>query len=167
MHRMLGPTIVMALLAAALLLAGFLKGTGEHVAGTKAGIAMAVQVLPLLLLAFLVAGMVQVLVPSDVVAKWIGPESGLKGVWIGAVAGALTPGGPYVSFPIAAGFLKSGAGAGTIVAFLAAWALWSLPRLPLEVGILGWRITGIRLACTCFLPPLAGWLAQGLTRSTS
>ena len=32
----------------------------------------------------------------------------------------------------------------------------------LDVGILGWRFTAIRLACTFFFPPIAGWIAQGL-----
>ena len=160
MSRMLVPTIVVAVGAAALVAVGLLRGQGEHVAGLKAGGVMTMQVLPLLLFAFIAAGMIQSLVPGETMAKWLGAESGFRGIWLGTLAGALIPGGPYVSFPLAAGLLRAGAGAGTLVAFLVAWSLVSIPRLPMEVGLLGWRFTGIRLACTFFVPPLAGWLAH-------
>jgi uncharacterized membrane protein YraQ (UPF0718 family) len=79
---------------------------------------------------------------------------------LGTVAGGLAPGGPYVSLPIVAGFLKSGAGMGTMVAFLTGWSLWAVGRLPMEVGILGWKFTVVRFASTFFFPPIAGWIAQ-------
>lgn len=167
MSRMIVPTIVMAAIAAVLIVVGALRGGGAHVTGLRSAGSMALQVLPILLLSFIVAGMVQALVPSEAVARWIGPASGMKGIWIGAVAGALTPGGPYVSMPLAAGFLGAGASVGTVVAFLAAWALWSVTRMPLEVGIMGWRFTVVRIACTFFVPPLAGWLASTLFRGAN
>ena len=81
---------------------------------------MTVQVLPLLILAFVVAGMVQTLIPSEAIASWIGTKSGFRGIWIGTLAGALTPGGPYVSLPVAAALMRAGAGVGTLVAFIGA-----------------------------------------------
>ena len=167
MTRMLGPTLLMATVAAGLVLLGLLRGHGEHVAGLKAGAAMAAQVLPLLLCAFIVAGMVQALIPSAMVARWIGTESGARGIWIGTLAGGLTPGGPYLSMPIVAGLLRAGAGVGTLVAFLTAWSLWSVARLPMEVGLLGWRFTLIRLASTFFFPPIAGFIAYALFRGVA
>jgi uncharacterized membrane protein YraQ (UPF0718 family) len=123
---------------------------------------MTIQVLPLLIFAFLIAGMVQVLIPRPVIARWIGGESGIRGILIGTVAGGFAPGGPYVSLPIAAGLLRSGASIGTMVAFLTGWSLWAFSRLPLEFGILGWKVMLVRLACTFFFPPIAGLIAQGL-----
>ena len=81
---------------------------------------------------------------------------------IGTLAGGLTPGGPYVSLPVVAGFLRAGAGVGTMVAFLTGWSLWAVSRLPMEVGILGWRFTIVRFVCTFFFPPIAGLLAQAM-----
>jgi len=121
---------------------------------------MTVQILPLLAFAFIVAGMVQVLIPRELLSEWVGAESGMRGILIGTVAGALAPGGPYVSFPIAAGLLRSGASVGTMVAFLTGWSLWAVSRLPMEVGILGWKFTLIHIASTFFFPPIAGWIAQ-------
>jgi len=110
--------------------------------------------------AFIVAGMIQVLIPQELLSEWVGAESGLRGIFIGTVAGALIHGGPYVSLPTAAGLLRSGASVGTMVAFLTGWSLWAFSRLPMEVGIMGWKFTLIRIASTFFFPPIAGWIAQ-------
>ena len=157
---MLLPTIIMGLLALIFLVLGYSKGGGEHIQGLRSGLKMIVEILPLLIFAFIVAGMVQVLLPQEILSRWIGEESGLKGIFIGTLAGGITPGGPYVSLPVVAGLLKAGAGLGTLVAFLTAWSLWAVARLPMEIGILGWKFTFIRLACTFFFPPIAGLMAQ-------
>lgn len=136
------------------------KGESQHFEGLKAAGVMTLEVLPLLLCAFVVAGMVQVLLPREMISRWVGAESGLRGLFVGTVAGGLAPGGPYVSLPIAAALLRSGAGVGTMVAFLTGWSLWAVGRLPMEVGILGWKFALVRLACTFFFPPIAGWLAH-------
>jgi len=157
---MLIPTVVMGALAVALLIIGYVKGQGQHITGLKSALTMTAGILPLLVCAFIVAGMVQVLLPRELLSKWVGAESGLRGIFIGTVAGGFSPGGPYVSLPIVAGLLRSGASVGTMVAFLTGWSLWAVSRLPMEVGILGWRFTSIRIACTFFFPPIAGLLAQ-------
>jgi uncharacterized membrane protein YraQ (UPF0718 family) len=162
---MLVPTIIMGALGVILFLIGYYKGEGQHIIGMKSALRMTVQILPLLVFAFIVAGMVQVLVPQELLSKWVGGESGMRGIFIGTVAGALAPGGPYVSLPVAAGLLQAGAGVGTMVAFLTGWSLWAISRLPMEVGILGWKFTLIRIASTFFFPPIAGLIAQMIAAS--
>ena len=157
---MLIPTIIMGTLALILVLIGYYKGQDQHISGMKAAVAMTIEIIPLLVCAFLIAGMVQVLLPRDLLSRWVGMESGMRGILIGTVAGGLTPGGPFVSLPIAAGLLRSGASVGTMIAFLTAWSLWAVARLPMEVGILGWKLTLIRVASTFFFPPIAGLVAQ-------
>ena len=158
--NMLIPTIIMGAIAIALVVLGIFRKQGQHITGLKAALDMTIQVLPLLIFAFIIAGMVQVLVPNELISRWIGQESGLRGIFIGTVAGGVMPGGPYVSLPIAGGLLKSGASIGTMVAFITGWSLWAIGRLPMEIGILGWKVTLIRLACTFFFPPIAGLLAN-------
>jgi len=157
---MLIPTIVMALIAVILVVIGYSKGEGQHVTGLKSALKMTIDILPLLIFAFIVAGMIKVLLPQELMSRWVGEESGFRGILIGTVAGGIMPGGPYVSLPLAAGMLRAGAGLGTMVAFLTAWSLWAVSRMPMELGILGWKFTLVRLACTFFFPPIAGLLAQ-------
>lgn len=160
MSGMFIPTVIMAALAVILVGLGYLKGRGQHISGMRLAWDMTIEVIPLLVFSFIIAGMVKVLIPQALIAKWVGVESGMRGIFIGSVAGMLSPGGPYVSFPLIAALLNAGASIGTTVAFLTGWSLCSLSRLPMEVGILGWRFTAIRLVSTFFFPPIAGLIAQ-------
>ena len=157
---MLIPTIVMGTLAITLILIAYYRGDGEHILGLKSGGSMLIQIIPLLLFAMIVAGMIQVLIPNELISKWIGAESGIRGLLIGTAMGGITPGGPIISMPIAAGLLRTGASLGTMVAFMTSWSLIAASRLPLEVGVMGWKFTLIRMACTFFFPPIAGFLAD-------
>jgi len=157
---MLIPTIIMTGVALVLLSVGYFSGTKQHITGLRLAFEMTLEVLPMVFLAFIVAGMVQVLIPNEILSKWVGQESGFRGILIGTLAGGLMPGGPYVSLPLVAGLLRAGAGIGTMVAFITGWSLWAVSRLPLEIGIMGWRFAVVRLACTAFFPPIAGLLAQ-------
>lgn len=154
------PTLFMALLAATLLYVGYRRGV--HGEGLMWGLTMTLKILPLIFFALLVAGMVQILIPRESVSAWIGSEAGLKGIILGSIAGSLSPGGPYVSLPIALALLHSGASIGTVVSFLTAWALIAVSRLPMEIGFLGWKVTLIRVMSTFFFPPVAGLIAQTL-----
>jgi len=164
---MIIPTIIMGVIAIVLLFIGYQRGGGEHILGLKSAGNILLQIAPLLIFAFIVAGMIQLLVPIEMVSKWVGAESGFRGILIGTAVGGLMPGGPYVSLPIAVGLLRAGAGIGTMVAFITAWSLLAVSRMPMEVGILGWKFTLIRLACVFFFPPIAGLIANLFFSRTS
>lgn len=161
---MLIPTIIVGTLAVALLFVGYLRGERQHISGLKAALSMVIEILPLLIAAFVVAGMTRVLLPRKALSEWIGAESGMRGLLIGTVAGAFIHGGPYVSVPLAAGFLRAGASVGTVIAFITGWSLWAFSRIPMEVGILGWKLTLIRIASAFFFPPIVGLIAQALAQ---
>ena len=161
---MVVPTILMGIIAAILFVMVFAKGDGRYMQGLEFSFRMLLQMLPLLIFAMIIAGMVQILLPPELIGKWVGTESGIRGVFIGTAAGALTPGGPYVCMPITAGLLKAGAGTGTMVAFLTSWSLISIARLPMEIGFLGIRFTIIRYLCVFFFPPIAGLLAAFISK---
>jgi uncharacterized membrane protein YraQ (UPF0718 family) len=163
---MLIPILMMGVMAVILIAIGIQRNQSEHIVGLKSAWTMTCQVLPLLLFAFIVAGMIQALLPGELLTKWVGNESGMRGILIGTIAGGLTPGGPYVSLPVVAGFFRAGASIGTMVAFLTAWSLWAVARLPMEIGILGWKFTVIRIASTFFFPPIAGLIAQLIVSGT-
>ena len=156
------PTIIMGVLALALVLIGYYRGQGQHVAGMKSAFDMLVVIAPLLVFAFIIAGVIPLLVPQEQISRWVGTESGMRGILIGTVVGGFLPGGPYVSLPMAAGLLQVGAGVGTMVALVTGWSLLAFSRLPMEIGIMGWKFTVVRLVCTFFFPPIAGFIANRL-----
>jgi uncharacterized membrane protein YraQ (UPF0718 family) len=159
---MIIPTITMAAIALVLFIISYRKGV--HIDGIGHSVALAARIFPLLVFAFIVAGLVQVLIPHETLMKWVGEGSGLKGIFIGTIVGAFAPGGPYTSLPIAAALMRSGAGIGTMVAFLTGWSLWAFARLPIDVGILGWRFAVIRFLSVFFFPPIAGLIAQYVSK---
>ena len=112
-------------------------------------------VLPNLLLGFTLAGFMQVLLPSELIAKYMGQESGWKGLLIGAGAGCITPGGPFTHFPILAAFLSKGAGVGPVSAYVAAWALLGLQRFIVwELPILGSQFALARFSASLVFSPI-------------
>ncbi len=155
---MLIPTIILGILAVILVFLSYQKGV--HIQGLKASGNMLLQIIPLLVFAFLIAGMIQFLIPREIISRWVGAESGFRGILIGTAMGSIAPGGPFVSMPLAAGMLRMGANIGTMVAFLTAWSLLAFTRMPMELGIMGWKFTLIRMACTFFFPPIAGLIAN-------
>ena len=152
-------TLVMGLVAVIVVYISY--QIGVHIQGLKMSKDMLIQMLPLLVFAIVMAGAARALIPSETITKWIGVESGFRGIWLGTIAGSLTPGGPFVSLPIAAGLLRMGASVGTMVAYLTAWSLIGLiSTVPMQLGLMGWKFTLIRLACTFFFAPIAGLLAN-------
>jgi len=154
------PTIIMAVIAITLFIIAYSKGNGEHLEGLEAAADLIIQIIPLLIFAFIIAGLIQVLLPTRIISKWLGTESGLRGVLIGTIVGGFMPGGPMVNLPVAAGLMRAGAGIGTMVAFLTGWSLWAVSRMPIEIGLLGWKFTLVRFAVSFFLPVIAGMLAN-------
>jgi uncharacterized membrane protein YraQ (UPF0718 family) len=159
-------TTILALAAVAviLLVLAFWRGRDLPAAGLLAAGQTLWRNLPILLLGFIVAGLVQVLVPRDLIANWLGAQAGVKGVLIACVVGGLVPGAPYAVFPLVAAFYRAGAGQGAVVGFVSAWSLWSVSRLPVEMALIDPKAALIRYGITFLVPPLAGLLANALTR---
>jgi uncharacterized membrane protein YraQ (UPF0718 family) len=157
---MLVPTIIAAVAAVVLVCIAYFNGQVQDATFLNRPLRMTVEIIPLLLFAFIIAGMIQIILPRETLVRWIGEESGFRGLLIGSVAGGLTLGGPYVSLPVCAGLLRAGSGIGTMVAFLTGWSLLGISRIPMEIAILGWKFWLIRIASTFFFPPIAGFLAH-------
>ena len=117
-------------------------------------------------ISFLAVGLAETLMPRDWVSGALGEESGWKGLVVATLAGLITPAGPYISMPLAAGMLRSGAAPATIVAFLSAWSLLAIHRLVAwEIPILGVAFALTRWTLCLALPVLAGALARIIFRS--
>jgi uncharacterized membrane protein YraQ (UPF0718 family) len=155
-------TILLILLLALVGLAWHLEGIEAVQSGVLGGVRTLLSVIPLLIAAFLIAGLTQVIVSQQVIERWLSGRSGWRGILIACVAGGLIPGGPYVYYPIAGGLLLAGAGIGPLVAFVVAKNLWSLTRLPFEFALLGPQFTIVRYLLTLAVPPILGFLAEWL-----
>lgn len=139
----------------------YARGRSVFLQGLDDAVAMMWQVLPKVLGALLMAGFVQVLLPGELVVKWIGNKAGFKGIMIASVAGVLTPGGPLLSFPLVAALYRMGANIGALVAYLTAWELMGVLRIVIwDIPLMGVKFTVLRVATSFFFPVLAGIIAQ-------
>lgn len=152
--------LILAIVAALLLLFAFWRARDLPLSGLAAAGRTLWRNLPILLLGFVIAGLVQVLVPRELISRWLGTQSGVKGVLFACLAGGLVPGSPYAVFPLVASLYQSGASLGTVVGFVSAWSLWSVSRLPVEMALIDPKAALARYAITFVVPPVAGLLAN-------
>lgn len=157
-------SLALAAAAAVLLVLALRRGPDVAVDGLLAAWETFRRNLVLLVLGFVLAGLVQVLIPRDLVTRWLGEEAGVRGVLLGCLVGGLVPGAPYATFPLVASLYHAGASIGAVVGFVAAWSLWSVSRLPVEMALIDPRPALIRYAITFVVPPLAGILADVVDR---
>lgn len=160
---MVGTTVIFAVLTIFMVVFAFKVGGWTLViAGMQKGISTLLSVAVLVVAAYLVSGLTEVLVTRENISNLLGKQAGWRGLAVGILAGALTPGGPYVYYPLAKTIASAGTGAGTVFAYLTGKAVWDLSRIPMEVAILGTRLTVIRWLVTFLIPPFVAVAASRL-----
>lgn len=75
-----------------------------------------------------IAATLPLMLPREKVGRVIGKESGLRGLVVAVACGAALPGGPMMTFPVAAGLAAAGADLGAMIAFISGWSLLGLNR---------------------------------------
>ncbi len=111
-------------------------------------------------------GLFSVWISREMVVKYLGQTSGIRGIGLALLFGA-TPTGPlYVAFPIATALRKKGARLSNIVIFLTAWACIKLPQEMVELQFLGVRFMLARLSLTILAATGMGWIMEQIISST-
>ncbi len=140
-------------------------GSGAVIDALGRAGALFLQILPQLAAGLLIGGLVTRLVSREKVARWLGGSSGITGLLLASLAGLLTPGGPFTSFPMVYALWIAGADAGALIAFISAWSLLGFNRLIVwELPLLGVEFTVVRYLACLPLPILAGLIARWLGR---
>ncbi len=134
------------------------RGDDSHLQGLVQAKNMFLNMIPLLLLAFLLAGLIQVCVPPETITTWLGEESGWQGIVLGTLAGSLILGGPYAAFPVISSIYELGAGLATVIAMITGWALLGLGQLLMGLAFIGLRFTVLRTLLVLICPFIAGGL---------
>lgn len=156
-------TTVMIAAAAITLLVVYYKSPAAASEGLNATASLMLEITPRMIAAFTLAGLFQAIVPQEMIVRWMGHGSGMKGLVIGMSLGGITPGGPMTHFPVIASLYKMGVGVGPLVAYLTAWSLFGLQRLIMwEIPFLGAKVVALRISVSFFFPLVAGWICQWL-----
>jgi uncharacterized membrane protein YraQ (UPF0718 family) len=155
------PTLVLSALAIGFAVVAYWKDPGLPWIGAKTGLSLIWFILPRLIPALILTGMLQVVIPQDRVAHYFGHGSGLKAILMAVVAGVLTPGGPMVSVPLMVVLAHSGMALGPLVAYMTSWSLFGMQRIiAWEAPFMGWRFVTIRVVSSLAFPVLAGWMVK-------
>lgn len=119
------------------------------------------EMLPKVLAGCLIGAFVTLVLPRELVARWVGHESGFPGLLIAAFFGFILPGGPITIYPVAGAFLVMGADAGAVVTFIVSWTLIGYNRaLVWELPFFGYDFVIWRIVEALPLPIIAGLLAR-------
>lgn len=152
--------VVLVVVAAGI---GFARNPGLPLRGLEASGRLLRGVWVELLLGFILAGLLEVLIPPPALSRWLGAERLGQGILAGWAAGLIIPGGPYLLFPVAANLFRNGAAPGPLIALLTAKTLVSPIRmLTYEAPLLGWPLTLARILPALALPPILGLIGQWL-----
>lgn len=107
-------------------------------------------------------GLFAVWVSKDVVVRYLGAGSGIRGLLLSMLMGALPTGPLYVAFPMGAMLIRKGARIANVMAFLSAWACIKIPQELVELQFMGWRFAATRLLLTAFAIGVMCLLAESI-----
>ncbi|QZY53875.1 permease [Crassaminicella profunda] len=86
---------------------------------------------------FILLGLLDIWVPREIMVKFMGEGSGLKGIILAIILGSAAAGPLYGAFPIAGVFMKKGVKFSNILIFIGAWSTTKIPMFLFEMSALG------------------------------
>lgn len=113
-----------------------------------------------------IMGLFSVFVSKELVVKYLGKTSGVKGILLAVFFGTLPTGPLYVAFPLAVALRSKGASISNIVIFLSAWACIKIPQELVELQFLGLKFMAARLVLTIIFVALMGIFIEKLIEWT-
>ncbi|MGC8691257.1 MAG: permease [Caldisericum sp.] len=137
--------------AAALMLLSYFKDKNKTKKALMTTGKIALNVLPVLFFIFILMGVIQIFVTKELVAKLLGTESGIWGILIGEIVGAVALIEPAAVFPFSGSLISKGATYGVIYAFASTAVLIGIATLPAEITFMGKKFTVVRNILTFVL----------------
>ena len=114
------------------------------------------NLLPIIFAALLIAQAINYLLPDELIIKWFGEESGIRGIVSGGLLAGLLQGGPYAVYPIFQSLLQKGAHISIIVTMLISYGAIGLSRIVYDFIFFEPKIIGLRLLFAIPLTIISG-----------
>ncbi|PAB59629.1 permease [Anaeromicrobium sediminis] len=86
---------------------------------------------------FVLLGLLDIWVPREIMMKYMGEGSGLKGIILAIILGSAAAGPLYGAFPVAGVFMKKGVKFSNVLIFIGAWSTTKIPMFLFEMSALG------------------------------
>ncbi|MEA4816041.1 MAG: permease [Lachnospiraceae bacterium] len=127
-----------------LLIISFIKDKTKTLMSLKRAWKMFINVLPQFLAILLLIGLLLEVISPETIQHIIGAETGIVGMLVCSLLGAITLVPAVIAFPVAAEILKNGAGVAQIAVFISTLTTVGIVTLPLEMKYLGKKVSVLR-----------------------
>jgi len=139
-------TIFLYTMAIVLLIVSYGKDKKKTKQALKKGYKAFTNILPEFLTILLLIGLVLAFLNPQTISKLIGSSSGVMGILISSIVGAITLIPGFIAFPLAKALLDYGAGLVPIAAFVSSLMMVGVVTIPLEIKYFGKKATYTRNA---------------------
>lgn len=137
-------TIIINVLALIMLIIAFIKDRSRAWKALRMAGRSFLRILPTILTVVVLMGLIVGLITPDKLAQWLGGKSGVTGVLLTGMAGAVLHIPSLIAFPMAGSLLRSGASVTIIATFVATLTMIGVVTFPLEVKELSKRFALLR-----------------------
>ncbi|HHY46174.1 MAG TPA: permease [Firmicutes bacterium] len=137
-------TRALYIISIGLLIASFGKDRAKTRAALVKGLRAFSNILPDFATVLAIVGLVLTFLSPDIVAGLIGQKTGILGMLVTSIAGAITLIPGFVAFPLAKSLLDRGAGVAQIAVFISTLMMVGFVTVPLEIRYFGRRVTFLR-----------------------
>ena len=140
------------------LLIAFIKDKEKAIKSLKIAGRSFIKILPMAFMIIIVIGLILGFISPDMISQYMGDDSGILGVLIVGVFGALMYIPALLSFPLAASFLDGGASITTVATFILTLTMVGTVTISLEIRELGKKIALLRNGISFIIAIIIGLL---------
>ncbi len=143
---MVATALAINALALICLIFALVKDKKRTVQALRIAVKSLIDILLMVFVIIIFIGLMLGLVPPGEISRFIGEQTGLRGILLVGVLGAVMHIPSLFSFPLAASLLEKGASIGAVAAFITTLTMIGVVTLPLEMKELGKEMAFLRNA---------------------
>lgn len=125
----------------------------------KSSFVQMIEVLPPIMI---LLGLMDVWIPRERMIKYMGKDSGVKGIILAMLIGIIGAGPMYAAFPFTAVLIKKGVKFSNVIIFMNAWCVIKISTVLFEISSLGYNFTLLRLIINIPGVIIMGYLTEKL-----
>lgn len=156
--------VILYVVAIALTIISFIKDKEKTFKALKKGWTSFENILPTVLCVMAVVGISLSLIDEDLIAKVIGPNTGVFGIIFSIAIGSITMMAGFIAFPLGATLMIRGAGPAQVAAFISSLMMVGFLTVPMEEKYWGRKVTLLRnalgIVVSMAVGLIMGWLLK-------
>ena len=130
--------------AATGLIISFLKNKQKTRQALKIALKGSVKMAPAIVMLLILVGLLMGFFKPELISSLLGEKSGILGIALASVSGAVLMIPSLIAFPLTASLVKSGASTGVAAAFITTLTMIGFVTLPIEIKEMGKKLTFMR-----------------------